>query len=76
MKCVTVGRVSVDFSVFLGYVCIVGESRTKPMKMVGVNSILCDSKYGGFTRKEKINIAWKNMGKGPHESGKVVTEIL
>ena len=41
------------------------------MKLVGENSIFCDSKYSGFTRMDKINIAWQNMGKGPHESGKI-----
>jgi hypothetical protein len=71
MMCVTVGRVTAGLSVLLGYVYMVEESNIKLMKLVGENSIFCDSRCGGFTRKDKINIAWENIGKGPHASGKV-----
>jgi len=71
MMCVTAGRVTAGFSVLLGYVRMIEESNIKLMKLAGENSIFCDSKYGGFTRKDKINIARENVGKGPHESGKI-----
>jgi len=40
------------------------------MNVVGENSIFCDLKYGGFTKKDKINLVKEIIGKGPHESGK------
>lgn len=57
MICVTGGRVTAGLSVLLGYVSMVEESNVQLMKLVGENSIFCDSKYGGFTRKDKIDIA-------------------
>jgi len=71
MMCDTVGRVTAGFSVLLGYVGMVEESNIKLMNLVEENSIFFYSKYGGFTRTHKMNIAWENIGKGLHESGKV-----
>ena len=55
--CVTGGRVTAGLSVLLGYVSMAEESKVHLIKLVGENSIFSDSKYGGFTRKDKINIA-------------------
>jgi hypothetical protein len=57
MMCVTGGRVIAFLSMLLSYVSVVEESNVHLMKLVGENSIFCDSKYGSFTRKDKINIA-------------------
>jgi hypothetical protein len=50
MMCVTAGRVTAGFIVLLGYVNMAEESDIKLMKLVGENSIFCDSIRGGFTR--------------------------